>query len=350
MSMEQAGDTAGAAGELAAVMIGDIRRAGGRISFERFMELALYHPALGYYACSPGIGSAGDFFTSVSVGSLYGRILARQFRKYRASMGTPHDFQVVELGGHRGQLRADVLTEAPELPYIMVEAGGTVPDGITGCIVSNELLDAFPVHRVRVVEGRWQELYVTETSSGGQSFTEVAGDLSTPRLAERLEGLPVSLMEGYTTEINLRATDWITDMARRLQRGYLITVDYGYERGEFYAPHRREGTLLCHFKHTANRDPFVRIGHQDITAHVDFTSVMEAGRKAGLETILFCDQSRFLLEAGRELVEELVALEAGKWSPERNQLHQLIHPTLMGRTFKVLVQRKTASNSPASAP
>lgn len=340
MSMEQAGVIVGETGELASVIMGAIRAAGGRITFERFMELALYHPALGYYACSPGIGCAGDFFTSVSVGSLYGRILARQFRKYRDALGTPHDFQVVEFGGHRGQLRTDVLAEAPELPYTMVEAGGTVPDGITGCIVSNELLDAFPVHRVRVVEGRWQELYVTEANSGRQPFAEVAGALSTPRLAERLEGLPVHLMEGYTTEVNLRAADWIKDMARRLQRGYLITVDYGYERGEYYAPHRREGTLLCYYKHTANRDPLTRVGQQDISAHVDFTLAMESGRDAGLETIVFCDQSQFLLEAGRELLAELVAREAGHWSPERNQLHQLIHPSLMGRTFKVLVQRK----------
>lgn len=344
MSVKQAGDTTGAADELSTVMSEDIRRQGGRITFDRFMELALYHPRYGYYTCSPRIGREGDFYTSVSVGSLYGRILARQCLKYRDALENPPDFRVVECGGHRGQLREDMLQEAPDLDYGVVETGGTVPDRITGCILSNELLDAFPVHRVRVVEGRWMELYVTEGSSGGSSFAEVPGDLSTPRLAERLRGLPVPHMEGYTTEINLRAADWITDMARRLHRGYVITVDYGYERGEYYAPHRRDGTLLCHFKHTANRDPFARIGQQDITAHVDFTSVMEAGRQAGLETILFCDQSQFLLEAGRELVADLVARNAGSWSPERNQLHQLTHPTLMGRTFKVLVQRKTVQD------
>jgi SAM-dependent MidA family methyltransferase len=329
---------------LATLIAGSIREAGGRITFERFMEMALYHPALGYYTTSPSIGCGGDFYTNVSIGSLYGRIFARQLYTYRKAMGTPPDFRVLEFGGHCGQLREDVLTEAPDLSYSIVEAGGPIPDRITGCIISNELLDAFPVHRVRVVNGRWRELYVVETAEGMESFAEVTGPLSTPRLAERLEGLPAHLMEGYTTEINLRAIDWIGDMARCLERGYIITVDYGYEHDGYFAPHRREGTLLCHFEHTANRDPFIRIGQQDITAHVDFTSVMDAGRKAGLETILFCDQSQFLLEAGRELVEELVALEAGKWSPERNQLHQLIHPTLMGRTFKVLVQRKSVQN------
>ena len=327
--------------ELANIISGTIRAAGGRITFERYMDLALYHPRLGYYANRPPIGHHGDFFTSVSVGDLFGRILARQFLRYRDTLENPTGFRVVEFGGHRGQLREDVLREAPGLDYTIVEAGGNPPDHLTGCVFSNELLDAFPVHRVRVVKGQWQELYVIEGDGEGPAFREIPGALSTPRLAQRFEGLPAHLMEGYTTEVNLRATDWIREIARRLERGFVITVDYGYEHDEYFAPHRRDGTLLCHYQHTANREPFVRIGQQDITAHVEFTALIEAGRQAGLETILFCDQSQFLLEAGKELLEDIAARDAGRWSPDRNRLHQLIHPTLMGRTFKVLVQRKT---------
>jgi SAM-dependent MidA family methyltransferase len=317
-----------------------IRSEGGRITFERYMDLALYHPRSGYYRQRPPIGRNGDFFTSVSVGDLFGRILARQILRYRDMLGNPPGFRVVEFGGHRGQLREDVLKEAPGLDYTIIEAGGEPPDLFTGCVLSNELLDAFPVHRVRVVNGKWQELYVIEGDGNEHAFQEIPGELSTPHLAARLEGLPVHLMEGYTTEVNLRATDWIREIARRLERGFVITVDYGYERDGYFAPHRHDGTLLCHYQHTANREPFVRIGQQDITAHIEFTSIMEAGRQAGLETVMFCDQSQFLLECGQDLLEEIASRDAGRWSPDRNRLHQLIHPTLMGRTFKVLVQRK----------
>jgi SAM-dependent MidA family methyltransferase len=322
-----------------------IRSEGGRITFERFMDLALYHPQLGYYSNFPKIGKNGDFFTNVSVGDLYGRILARQFLRYRKSLDNPPDFRVVEFGGHQGQLRNDVLRDAPGLEYTVVEAGGSPPEHITGCVFSNELLDAFPIHRVRVVNGQWQELYVAEGREAGCLFMEIPGALSTSRLTERLAGLPAHLMEGYTTEVNLRATDWIRGIAGRLDQGYVVTVDYGHERDGYFAPHRRDGTLLCHYQHTANRDPFARIGQQDITAHVEFTSLMETGRQAGLETVMFCDQSQFLLESGQDLLEEITSRDAGRWSPDRNRLHQLIHPTLMGRTFKVLVQRKGCVSS-----
>ena len=327
--------------ELAGRIAETIRTAGGRITFERFMELALYHPGLGYYVNRPPIGQNGDFFTNVSVGDLYGRILARQFLRYQKSLGNPQEFRVIEFGGHRGQLRDDVLREAPGLDYTIIEAGEELPNHITGCVFSNELLDAFPIHHVRVVNGHWQELYVIECDGEDNPFSEIPGELSTPGLTERLKGLPAHLMEGYTTEINLRATDWILEIGRRLERGYVITVDYGHDRDGYFAPHRRDGTLLCHYQHTANRDPFARIGQQDITTHVEFTSLIEAGRQAGLETLMFCDQSQFLLECGQDLLEEITTRDAGRWSSDRNRLHQLIHPTLMGRTFKVLVQRKS---------
>lgn len=301
------------------------------------MDLALYHPQLGYYTSRKNrIGKAGDYFTNVSVGPLFGKLLAKQFVQLRAELGNPPDFEVIEFGGHRGQLREDVLAVAPDLRYRVVEAGEPMPDTFVGCVFSNEFLDALPVHRVVVQNGQWQEIYVT------QVFAELPGPLSTPRLAEYLHDLPVNLMEGYRTEVNLRALDWLGDVAHRLARGFVLTIDYGYERSGYFAPHHRDGTLLCYHRHTKNDDPYRHIGEQDITAHVEFTSLIEHGNILGLEPVLFTDQSRYLLQLGEAEITEIVERTAGQPSKERQAIHQLIHPELMGRTFKVLLQRKTS--------
>jgi len=289
-------------------LIEEIRRematAGGRINFARFMELALYHPQHGYYtAGKTRIGKAGDFFTSVSVGPLFGRILARQFQSWGVT-------EVIEVGGHRGQLQEDVLTAAPELNYRVVEVGEELPE-ITGCVFSNELLDALPVHRV--VGDR--EVYVNA------NFAEELGPLSDPRLPR--------LPEGYRSEFNLRALDWLTNVARRLtESAYLLTIDYGFERPEYFAPHHKDGHLQCYYRHTKSGNPYEHIGEQDITAHVEFTSLIEHGKTLGLEPVLFTTQERYLMKLG---ADEILA--------QPKAAHQLLHST-MGHTFKVLVQRK----------
>ena len=288
---------------------------GGRITFERFMELALYHPQYGYYTShKTRIGRWGDYFTSVSVGPLFGRILARQFRAWGVK-------EVIEFGGHHGQLRSDILAAAPELRYQLIEVGDPIPDRIRGVVFSNEFLDALPVHRIVGT----QEVYVTE------ALTEELGPLSDPRLPR--------LPEGYRAEINLRALDWLEQVARRLKHGYILTIDYGFERAEYFAPHHKDGHLQCYHRHTKNANPYQHIGEQDITAHVEFTSLIERGEELGLETVAFTDQTRFLLEAGMEEIENIVHAHAGQYSAERNTIHQLLHST-MGHAFKVLVQRK----------
>jgi SAM-dependent MidA family methyltransferase len=357
----------------------DINASGGRITFERFMELVLYHPQFGYYLASGGtgvsaydnintgteeacatnrIGKHGDYFTNVSVGPLFGKLLARQFLKFREELGNLAEFEVVEFGGHRGQLRADVLAAAPDLRYRVIEAGDPLPESIVGCVFSNEFLDALPVHVVQVKEGEWQEVYVTFPEIVGQAprlpssqqrqaerlpyneFVEVLGPLSTPRLADFLSDLPVQHMEGYRTEVNLRALDWLSDMAKRLKRGWIVTIDYGYERPEYFAPHRRDGTLLCYHQHTKSANPYAHVGEQDITAHVEFTSLIEHGKMLGFEPVLFTDQSHYLLEIGESEIAEIVERTAGQLSKERAAIQQLLHPEMMGRTFQVLVQRK----------
>jgi SAM-dependent MidA family methyltransferase len=337
----------------------EIEARGGRITFERFTELALYHPQHGYYTNPKSfpterIGKKGDYFTSVSVGPLFGKLLAKQFLKFREELGNPAEFEVVEFGGHRGQLRADVLAAAPDLRYRIIEADDPLPDSIVGCVFSNEFLDALPVHLVQVKDGTWQEVYVQTTSPLPESssprgegrgkelplFEEVLGPLSTPRLAEYLCDLPVQHMEGYRTEANLRALDWLADVARRLTRGWIVTIDYGYERHEYFAPHHRDGTLLCYHRHTKSANPYANVGEQDITAHVEFTSLIEHGKKLGLEPVLFTDQSHFLMQIGESEISEIVERTAGQPSKERAAIHQLIHPEVMGRAFKVLVQKK----------
>lgn len=280
------------------------------------MELALYHPQHGYYTNSKErIGKRGDYFTSVSVGPLFGRILARQFCQWGAE-------EVLEFGGHRGQLRADVLAAAPNLRYHVVETGEPMPDRITGVVFSNEFLDALPVHRI-VGD---QEVYVTE------NFEEVLGPRSDPRLPR--------LPEGYRSEINLRALDWLENVARHLERGYILTIDYGFKRAEYFAPHHKDGHLQCYYRHTRNTTPYQHIGEQDITTHVEFSSFIERGEQLGLETVLFTDQAHFLLQSGEaEMAEIVVRNTAGRLSRERNAIHQLLHST-MGHAFKVLVQRK----------
>lgn len=296
----------------------EIQRSGGRITFERFMDLALYHPQHGYYTSGKAkIGKAGDFFTSVSVGPLFGRILARQFQQWGVD-------EVVEFGGHRGQLRDDVLAAAPELNYRVVEVGDELPERITGCVFSNEFLDALPVHRI--VGDR--EVYVTG------DFTEALGPLSDSRLPR--------LPEGYRSECNLRALDWLEGIARRLERGYVLTIDYGFEREEYFAPHHKDGHLQCYYRHRKSGNPYEHIGEQDITAHVEFTSLIEHGKKFGLEPALFTDQSHFLLQIGEAEIAEIVERTGGQLSKDRAAIHQLIHPGHMGRAFKVLIQRKTA--------
>jgi SAM-dependent MidA family methyltransferase len=292
----------------------EIARAGGRIAFERYMELALYHPQHGYYTSGRArIGKAGDYFTSVSVGPLFGKILARYFRELGVE-------SVLEIGGHRGQLRQDI-----GLNHRIIEIGEKLPDKITGCVFSNELLDAMPVHRVCGD----REVYVEQASSllmHPQSkleacstiFTETLGPLSDSRLPR--------LPDGYRSEFNLRALDWLADISGRLHRGaYLLTIDYGFERGEYFAPRFKDGHLQCYYRHTKSGNPYEHIGEQDITAHVEFTSLME---HPAFETVLFTTQERFLMKVGADLLAE-----------HPKQAHQLLHST-MGHAFKVLVQRK----------
>jgi SAM-dependent MidA family methyltransferase len=312
----------------------------GPMSFRDFMARALYDPQFGYYASGRAkIGRKGDYFTSVSVGPLFGALLARQFAEIWEKLGRPVDFTLVEQGAHDGALAADVLAALPvECParLIIIEptphwralqqaklAGRDVRwvesvealEPFVGIHYSNELLDAFPVHLVRQMDGMWFERAVAV--EGGQ-FVWSEVPLSNERLREHVDG------SSPTREINLAALDWMKVLASKLTRGVVLAIDYGYTRVE--PP--RDGTLEAIASHR-RVDPLAAPGEADLTAHVDFTSLATA---SDLDVLGFTDQHHFLIGLAR-----LYFVEGERPDPRDMRAFQtLSHPTMLGRSFKAL--------------
>ncbi len=357
----------------------------GKISFAEFMDLALYHPREGYYFSSrERIGPAGDYYTAPHVHPAFGHLLARQFRQMWEILGRPSPFSLVEMGGGRGLLCADILAYCREqqpdfyrdLIYILAEVAlprddqqttrcspfvregkleSVTPETVlggskafTGCLFSNELIDAFPVHLVRQEEGEIREIYVTMS---GASFAEVDGPPSTPALGEYFSLYGCPLEEGQRAAVNLKALEWVEGVSRALRRGFVMSIDYGYEAPELYHPDRRDGTLLGYFRHTTSSDPYERIGFQDLTSHVNFTALIRKGESLGLKKAGYTEQYRFLVSLG--LLQDLEDLEnesPGASGPAflKNKLamRNLLIPGGMGTLFKVLVQSRGADPVP----
>lgn len=349
-----------------------------QITFAEYMDLVLYHPNYGYYASGiVEIGKAGDFFTSSSLGADFGELLAQQFVEIWEILAKPVPFTVVEMGAGQGSLANDILQELAKYPdvynaleYIIVEQAPQLitrqqetlqswlekgkiswrsleeisDNSIVGCCFSNELVDAFPVHRVIQQENQLWEIYVTLAEN---QFAETVGELSTPRLAQYFELIDIpfpspAYPDNYHTEVNLAALDWLATVTRKLSKGYLITIDYGYTAQRYYSPQRREGTLQCYYQHRRHDNPYALVGQQDMTAHVDFTALEQEGKNVGLDSLGFSQQGLFLMALG--LGERLSALSSGKYSIQevlrrRDALHQLIDPVGLGK-FGVLVQSK----------
>jgi SAM-dependent MidA family methyltransferase len=360
-----------------------------RISFAEFMELALYQPQLGYYATNrSSAGIQQDFFTSAHLGQDFGELLAEQFVEMWHQLGQPQPFTLVEMGAGQGLLVQDIVRYLHRhhfscfaaLDYWIIETSAALvaaqqqrlqalqswgrlswrswaeiePDSIVGCCFSNELVDAFPVHQVIVQNGELCEVYV---GLGAQSldpdqpiqFQEIIGPVSTPRLAAYFKLVGIDLLappysEGYRSEVNLAALDWLTTIATKLQRGYLLTVDYGYKAERYYRPSRSQGTLQCYYQHRHHSDPFAAIGLQDITAHVDFTALERQGERLGLQSFDLTQQGLFLMALGMgDRIAALSHPEPGTTVQEilqrRESLHALIDPAGLGN-FGVLVQGK----------
>jgi SAM-dependent MidA family methyltransferase len=388
-----------------------------RMTFADYMDLALYHPEQGYYATGAvNIGSEGDFFTSPHLSRDFGELLAEQFAQMWDILGHPMPFTLMEMGAGQGLLAADVLyylhRHYPDcfeaLEYIIIEkAAGLISqqqqqlhrlkigdkalplrwcsleeipeNSITGCCFSNELIDAFPVHQVVIEGGQIKEIYVTTANTGidnitldaqapsETNFVEITDTLSTSKLTEYFDFIGIDLLsgtypEGYRTEVNLAALDWLKTVTKRLQRGFILTIDYGYSADRYYQPARHQGTLQCYYQHQHHDNPYLYIGQQDITAHVNFTALERQGELCGLRKVGFTQQGLFLMALG--LGDRIAALSARdsdrgnaiakgqdviKIMQRRQILHQLMDPMGLGG-FGVLVQSKGLTEQEEQVP
>jgi SAM-dependent MidA family methyltransferase len=349
---------------LTEVIRAEMASAGGALPFDRFMELALYAPGLGYYvAGSHKLGAGGDFVTAPEVSSLFGRSLARQALQVLEAVGGG---EILEFGAGSGRLARDLLEELGRLGrlpdrYLILEPSAQLrqrqrdllqaelPDGLErvvwldglphtlrGLALANEVLDAMPVHRFRIRDGAARELAATW---GDGAFTETEREPAAP-LAEAVRTLVaqgVVLDEGYVSEVNLRATPWVHTVAACLEAGAVLLIDYGYPRREYYRPERSMGTLMCHYRHRAHADPYRLVGLQDITAFVDFSAVAQAGVAAGLDLAGYTTQANFLLGCG---LEEILAasdpLDLARHMRLVQGAKRLLLPGEMGERFQVL--------------
>jgi SAM-dependent MidA family methyltransferase len=356
----------------------------GRISFARFMQLCLYSAHGGFYrARASGIGT--HFGTSAMSHPAFGALIARQLDQMWQLLGEPRVFHVIEVGSGDGALARSIVQAclrstphfARALRYVATDyaprwlhasdqaagwrtdaADGSVSSddaamriervqadglrafsGAIGCILSNELLDNFPVHRFEVRNGGLQEIFVTQAEG---RLVEVLAEPSTPRIAARLRDLGVSLPDGFRGEVNLALEDWSVDVARALARGFVLTIDYGDLAQDLYAAGRRGGTLVCYRQHEASDDPLAHAGQQDITSHVDFTSLMRLGERHGLATVGYARQREFLQNLGfSSLADALVPQAAAdaRATLDRMALMALVDPAEYG-DLKVLAQAK----------
>ncbi len=337
---------------------GEIAASGGWISFARYMELALYAPGLGYYgAGARKLGKAGDFVTAPEISPLYGQTLARQVKQV---LEAGFD-EVLEVGAGSGALAATLLEElersgkaprnylilelsadlrersrdtlAARVPHLLERVAwlNRLPPVFSGVVLGNEVLDAMPVHVVRVQSGKVEEGGVgVRNDRLDWSWRLASGG---PLAAARALKLP----EGFRTEIQLAAQGFIRSLAGVLEKSVAFFVDYGFPQREYYHPQRKDGTLMCHYRHRAHADPFFLPGLQDITSHVDFSAIAEAAREGGLEVAGYTSQAQFLVNCGiTEVMSRTPAEDGTKFLPLANQANRLMSPAEMGELFKVI--------------
>jgi len=341
----------------------EIREQGGVLPFDRFMELALYAPGLGYYvAGAPKFGPGGDFVTAPELSPLFGHCLAVQCAEVLEQLDGG---EILEFGAGSGALAVQILLEleslerlprryrilepSPDLqerqraairnaaPRLLARCDWltALPERFAGVVIANEVLDAMPVHRFHLgTDSEILEIGVTEADG---RLVEAAIPPVSTGLVEAVSALHAAGLAdapGYESEINLRLAPWLAALSSALERGLALLIDYGYPRAEYYQPERYMGTLRCHHRHQAHSDPYDHLGLQDITAHVDFTAVAEAGVDAGFELAGFTTQAHFLIGCGIDRLMQGAAPEAAL--DLALGAKQLLLPTAMGERFKVL--------------
>lgn len=341
---------------LCAQIAREIVAAGGSIGFERYMELALYAPGLGYYSAGARkVGAAGDFITAPELSPLFSQCMARQCRDVLTALGGGG---VLELGAGSGIMAADVLAELVRLDclpgrYLILEVSAdlrerqretlqqrvpelvsrvewldTLPTSFHGVVLANEVLDALPVSRFRHESRGWTEYTVTVQAETFVWDTRPASTELAATLAQLESELASPLVPGYRSEICPRLPAFMASLADSLERGALLFADYGYPRAAYYHAERSMGTLMCHYRQRAHDDPFLYPGLQDITAHVDFTAVAEAGTVHDLELAGYTTQAHFLLALG--IADQARDLESAR------QIKLLTLPEEMGERFKII--------------
>lgn len=345
---------------VAAHIRAELDAAGGALPFDRFMELALYAPGLGYYvAGSRKFGAEGDFVTAPEISPLFSRALARQCGQVLAETGG----DILEFGAGTGAMAADILAQLADddsLPdrYLILELSpelrerqrdtlrahvgdladrvswpDRLPESFSGVMLGNEVLDAMPVQRFRLAGDGVEEAFVV---ADGDGFAWQWRAAESRGLADRVAAIRGALPAGYVSEINLRLGPWMSAVGASLERGALLLIDYGYSGTEYYHPERDGGTLICHFRHRAHDDPLILPGIQDITANVDFSAVAGAGRAAGLELAGYSTQAHFLLGCGLDALLADVAPDAPAYLAQVQGIKQLTLPSAMGERFKAI--------------
>jgi len=343
---------------VAAHIRGEIAASGGWISFARYMELALYAPGLGYYSAGARkLGKAGDFVTAPEISPLYGQTLARQvhqimqagfdevlevgagsgalaatlLEELERSGKAPRNYLILELSGDLRERSRDTL--AARVPHLLERVAwlNRLPAAFSGVVLGNEVLDAMPVHVVRVHGGKIEEGGVALRSERlDWSWRLASGELLD---AARALDLP----EGFRTEIPLAVRGFLRSLAGVLEKGVALFVDYGFPQKEYYHPQRREGTLMCHYRQHAHADPFFLPGLQDITSHVDFSAAAAAARASGLELAGYTSQAQFLVNCGiTEVMSRTPAEDGAAFLPLANQANRLMSPAEMGELYKAI--------------
>lgn len=345
------------------LIAGEIAASGGWISFARFMDLALHAPGLGYYAAGARkFGAAGDFVTAPELTPAFAQTLAAQVVQIMRASAP----QVLEVGAGSGRLALDLLLEleardvlperyqilelsadlrdrqrqtfASHAPHLLPRVTWLeqLPATFDGVVLANELLDALPAHLMRWQTEGIRERGVTVDAAGSFAWKEQPATAAVLTNARKLAE-EVAPTDGYLSEISPAAAAWTASWANILRCGALLLIDYGFPRREYYHPQRSEGTLMCHYRHHAHPDPFFLPGLQDITVHVDFTAIAEAGTEAGLEFLGYTTQAAFLLNCGlTTILERTPASDPRAYLPLANATHKLISPAEMGELFKVI--------------
>ena len=356
--------------ELVKIIYDKIKKS-GPITFKDFMEMALYYERYGYYSRSYiPIGKKGDFITSPHTHRIYGALHARQIEEFWNILGRGM-FTIIEMGAGAGYLAKDILSFLSGreifqfINYIIVEHKSETAlyqkeilkpfinkiswvkrlsdlNSVKGCLISNELLDAFPVHLIQKESSGFKEIYLD--FKDGYNCAEVPGELSNIQLIEYVKEFPFDIPDGYRTEVNLGIKTWISEISGIMSRGFVVTIDYGYTKKEYFHPARNRGTLLAYKNHRVSEELYDRPGEQDLTAHVNFSDLHRWGEDVGFSTMGYAPQWAFLASLDfEETFKELYGGEIDPFSPELAAVKMLLLPQGMGESHKVMIQGKDVS-------